>query len=129
VTKTCNVDAPVFWADLLVKPLLKARKKRKLVAKDLPKFPSVKRDLSFILDIGVSFEVIKEVAFKAENKILKTVSLFDVYEGDKLEKGKVSYAIGLILQDPSKTLTDKHIDKSVARILEEITKATGATLR
>ena len=128
-TKTCNVDAPVFWADLLVKPLLKARKKRKLVAKDLPKFPSVKRDLSFILDKGVSFEVIKEVAFKAENKILKTVSLFDVYEGDKLEKGKVSYAIGLILQDPSKTLTDKQIDKSVARILEEITKATGATLR
>jgi phenylalanyl-tRNA synthetase beta chain len=129
VTKTCNVDAPVFWADLLVKPLLKARKKRKLVAKDLPKFPSVKRDLSFILDKGVSFEVIKEVAFKAENKILSKVSLFDVYEGDKLEKGKVSYAIGLILQDPSKTLTDKQIDKSVARILEEITKATGATLR
>ena len=129
VTKTCKVDAPVFWADLLVKPLLKARKKRKLVAEDLPKFPSVKRDLSFILDKGVRFEMIKEVAFKAEHKILKKVSLFDVYEGDKLEKGKVSYAVGLILQDASKTLTDKQIDKSVARILEAITKATGATLR
>ncbi|MDG2311916.1 MAG: phenylalanine--tRNA ligase subunit beta, partial [Flavobacteriales bacterium] len=124
-----KVDAPVFWADLRVKPLLKARKKRKIVATELPKFPSVKRDLSFILDKSVSFESIKEVAFKAENKILKNVSLFDVYEGDKLEKGKVSYAISLTLQDVSKTLTDKQIDKSVARILAEITKTTGATLR
>ena len=73
--------------------------------------------------------MIKDVAFKAENKILKTVSLFDVYEGDKLEKGKVSYAIGLTLQDVGKTLTDKQIDKSVAKVLEAITKATGATLR
>ena len=112
-----------------MKPLLKARKKRKIIATELPKFPSVKRDLSFILDKSVSFESIKEVAFKAENKILKNVSLFDVYEGDKLEKGKVSYAIGLTLQDVSKTLTDKQIDKSVARILAEITKTTGATLR
>ena len=129
VTKMCKVDAPVFWADLRLKPLLKARKKRKIIATELPKFPSVKRDLSFILDKSVSFESIKEVAFKAENKILKNVSLFDVYEGDKLEKGKVSYAIGLTLQDVSKTLTDKQIDKSVARILAEITKTTGATLR
>ena len=129
VTKTCKVDEPIFWADLLVKPLLKARKKRKLIAKELPKFPSVKRDLSLILDKGVSFESIKEVAFKAESKILKDLSLFDVYEGDKLEKGKVSYAVGLVLQDANKTLTDKQIDKSVSRILDEITKATGAKLR
>ena len=104
-------------------------KNAKTSFKSISKFPSVKRDLSFILDKGVSFEVIKAVAFKAENKILKKVSLFDVYEGDKLEKGKVSYAIGLTLQDVSKTLTDKQIDKSVARILAEITKTTGATLR
>ena len=129
VTKMCKVDEPVFWADLLVKPLLKARKKRKIIARELPKFPSVKRDLSLILDRGISFESIKEFAFKAENKILKKMSLFDVYEGDKLEKGKVSYAVGLVLQDESKTLTDKQIDKSVARILDGITKATGATLR
>ena len=77
----------------------------------------------------MSFESIKDVAYRSENKLLKEVSLFDVYDGDKLEEGKVSYAIGLILQDESKTLTDKQIDKSVARILDGITKATGATLR
>jgi phenylalanyl-tRNA synthetase beta chain len=71
VTKMCKVDEPVFWADLLVKPLLKARKKRQIIARELPKFPSVKRDLSLILDRGISFESIKEFAFKAENKILK----------------------------------------------------------
>ena len=129
VTKMCEVDQPVFWGDLLIKPLLKARKKRKIIATELPKFPSVRRDLSLILDKGVSFESIKEIAYKSGNKLLKEVSLFDVYDGDKLEEGKVSYAIGLILQDESKTLTDKQIDKSVARILDGITKATGATLR
>ena len=129
VTMICGVDEPVFWADLLVQPLLHARNKRKIIASELPKFPSVKRDLSLVLDNGVSFESIKEAAYKSEKKLLINVTLFDVYEGDKLEKGKVSYAVGLVLQDKSKTLTDKHIDKSVSRILNGITKATGAVLR
>ena len=129
VTSMCGVDEPVFWADLLVKPLIKARKKRKIIAKSLPKFPSVKRDLSLVLDQGVTFEAIKEAAYKSERKLLKDVNLFDVYEGDKLEEGKVSYAVSLILQDDGKTLTDKHIDKSVARIIDGITKSTGAVLR
>ena len=77
----------------------------------------------------MSFESIKEAAFKSEKKLLKEVTLFDVYEGDKLEDGKVSYAVGLVLQDRNQTLTDKHIDKSVGRILEGISKATGAVLR
>jgi phenylalanyl-tRNA synthetase beta chain len=129
VTAKCDVEVPVYWADLLVKPLLKARKKRKIVARELPKFPSVRRDLSLILDKGVKFEDIKAAAESAERKLLISVSLFDVYEGDKLEKGNVSYAVSLVLQDPTKTLTDKHIDKSVARILESITEKTGASLR
>ena len=129
VTTMCGVDESVFWADLRVKPLLKARKKRQLIAKELSKFPSVKRDLSLVLNHGVSFESIKEAAFKSEKKLLKEVTLFDVYEGDKLDDGKVSYAVGLVLQDRNQTLTDKHIDKSVGRILEGISKATGAVLR
>jgi len=112
-----------------VKPLLKARKKRKIIARELPKFPSVRRDLSLILDKSVKFEDIKAAAEDAERKLLIGVNLFDVYEGDKLEAGKVSYAVSLVLQDPTKTLTDKHIDKSVARILESITEKTGASLR
>ena len=129
VTAMCDVEVPVFWADLLIKPLLKARKKRKIVARNLPKFPSVRRDLSLILDKSVMFEDIKSAAEFAERKLLIAVNLFDVYEGEKLEEGKVSYAVSLVLQDPTKTLTDKNIDKSVARILDSITEQTGAKLR
>ena len=129
VTVMCGVEENVFWADLLIKPLLKSRKKRKIIASSLPKFPSVRRDLSLVLDKSCRFEEIKRVAFKAERKLLKEITLFDVYEGDKLEKGKVSYAVSLVLQDEGKTLNDKQIDKSVSRILDAITTETGAILR
>ena len=129
VVEMCGASGDVFWADLLVKPLIRARKKRKVIAVDLPKFPSVRRDLSLVIDKGVTFQDIKSAAVSAEKKLLKGVNLFDVYEGDKLEAGKVSYAISLVLQDPNSTLTDKKIDKCVAKILESITQETGASLR
>lgn len=129
VVQICGMSGDVFWADLLVKPLIKSRKKRKVVAFDLPKFPSVRRDLSLVIDKAVTFEEIKTAAFNADRKLLYGVNLFDVYEGNKLEAGKVSYAISLILQDPNSTLTDKKIDKCVAKILESITEKTGASLR
>ena len=99
------------------------------MAYDLPKFPSVRRDLSLIIEKSVSFEQIKSAAFETERKLLKEVNLFDVYEGDKLDEGKVSYAISLIIQDPNSTLTDKKIDKCISRILDSITQKTGARLR
>ena len=129
VVEMCGMDGAVYWADLLVEPLLKARKKRKIVAYDLPKFPSVRRDLSLIIEKSVSFEQIKSAAFETERKLLKEVNLFDVYEGDKLDEGKVSYAISLVIQDPNSTLTDKKIDKCISRILDSITQKTGARLR
>ena len=129
VVEMCGMDGAVYWADLLVKPLLKARKTRKIVAYDLPKFPSVRRDLSLIINKSVSFEQIKNAAFETEKKLLKAVNLFDVYEGDNLDKGKVSYAISLVIQDPNSTLTDKKIDKCVSRILDSITQKTGGSLR
>lgn len=127
ICEMCDVDQPVYWADLLTKPLLK--KKKRIAATELPKFPSVRRDLSLILDKSVKFEDIKKAAFNSERKLLKEVNLFDVYEGDKLENNQVSYAISLVLQDKSQTLTDKKIDKSVSRILDGITHDTGAELR
>ena len=129
VVEMCGMDGAVYWADLLVKPLLKARKTRKIVAYDLPKFPSVRRDLSLIINKSVSFEQIKNAAFETEKKLLKAVNLFDVYEGENLDKGKVSYAISLVIQDPNSTLTDKKIDKCVSRILDSITQKTGGSLR
>ena len=71
----------------------------------------------------------EDAAMKAEKKLLKRVGLFDVYEGDKLEPGHVSYAVSLILQDEEKTLNDMRIEQSVQRILDGIVEATGAQLR
>jgi phenylalanyl-tRNA synthetase beta chain len=77
----------------------------------------------------VSFADLQNTAFRAERKLLKKVGLFDVYEGDKLEAGKKSYAISLRLQDEEKTLNDAIIDKSVERIRTAIEKEHGAVLR
>ena len=124
-----GVKQPVYWADFAVKPLVKISNRTKVKAQELAKFPSVRRDLSLILKEGTSFGAIRDAAMKAEKKLLKRVGLFDVYEGDKLEPGHVSYAVSLILQDEEKTLNDKRIEQSVKRILDGIVEATGAQLR
>ena len=124
-----GVKQPVYWADFAVKPLVKISNRTKVKAQELAKFPWVRRDLSLILKEGTSFGAIRDAAMKAEKKLLKRVGLFDVYEGDKLEPGHVSYAVSLILQDEEKTLNDKRIEQSVKRILDGIVEATGAQLR
>jgi phenylalanyl-tRNA synthetase beta chain len=55
--------------------------------------------------------------------------LFDVYQGDKLPEGKKSYAISLVLQDSEKTLTDSQIEKTMSKIISELTDKLGASLR
>ena len=129
VTALCDVQQPVFWADFLLEPLLMVSSRSTIQAKDLPKFPSVRRDLSLLLEKGTSFGAIRDAAWQAEKHLLKRVGLFDVYEGDKLDANHVSYAISLTLQDERKTLTDKRIDQCVQRILESIMNLTGAKLR
>ena len=82
-----------------------------------------------MLDNQVSFGEIYKLAFQAERKLLKEVDLFDVYEGDKVEMGKKSYAISFLLQDENKTLNDKEIDKIMLRLQQTFEKNVGATLR
>lgn len=129
VSALCDLQQPVFWADFLLEPLIAVANSSQVRAKDLAKFPSVRRDLSLILDKGISFAAIRDAAWQAEKHLLKKVGLFDVYAGDTLEANQVSYAISLTLQDDRKTLTDKRIDQSVKRILESITNLTGAKIR
>ena len=95
----------------------------------LSKFPSVRRDLAMIFDKGVTFEQVKKVAMAAENKILQEMSLFDVYEGDKIPAGKKQYAMSFILMSPTATLTDKAIEKAMARIQGAIEKELNGVLR
>ena len=95
----------------------------------LSKFPSVRRDLAMIFDKNVTFEQVKKVAMAAENKILQEMSLFDVYEGDKIPEGKKQYAMSFILMSTTATLTDKAIEKAMTRIQGAIEKELTGVLR
>ena len=94
-----------------------------------PKYPEVKRDLSFILDKNISYAQIEDLAFKQEKKLLNRINLFSIYEGDKIEKGKKAYAISFFLQDKFKTLTDKQIDKSMNGLMSLYERELGAVIR
>ena len=96
---------------------------------ELPKYPEVRRDLALLLNKDIQFGKIKELAFSTERKLLKKVSLFDVYEGEKIGIDKKSYAISFVLQDETKTLTDKQIDKIIENLIRVFEKELGATLR
>lgn len=128
VAQACEVDVPVFWADFDVATLWKAVKKRRVMARELARFPAVRRDLALVVSKSVAYETLKVAAEQAERKLLKGVELFDVYEGQGLEKGEKSYAMAFTLQNPDATLNDKQIDSAMSRILKALESA-GARLR
>lgn len=123
-----DIKQQVFYADILWDHLL-ANLSKEVKYREIPKYPEVRRDLALLLDSDVSFETLHSIALQTEKELLKKVALFDVYQGDKLPKGKKSYAMSFILQDNNKTLTDKQIDKTMAALVEAFKKQTGAQLR
>lgn len=124
-----DIKNQVYFANFNWDLVLKLIKSNKLVCEELPRFPEVRRDLSLVLNKDVKFEQLKSIALKTEKKLLKSVNLFDVYEGDKIAEGKKSYAVSFILQDADKTLTDSEIDAIMKRILQAYEKELGAQLR
>ncbi|MCF8364270.1 MAG: phenylalanine--tRNA ligase subunit beta [Bacteroidales bacterium] len=124
-----DIHQPVFWADFNWNMVLDILKNHKLSYKPVPKYPEVRRDLALLVNADIEFEQLKKIAFDCEKKLLKAVNLFDVYEGDKIEKGKKSYALSYILQDDTQTLTDKIIDKTMNKIAMTYAHRIGATLR
>lgn len=95
----------------------------------LPKTQPVKRDLSLLIDCAVSMADIEKVVRESERRLLRSVTLFDVYEGKNLPQGKKSYAISLTLQDDEKTLQEKHIDQIMSKIISNLQKQLNAELR
>ncbi len=128
-TKKFDVDAPVFFADINWNNMMKLIKGKGVSYYDIPKFPAVSRDLALLLDKKIEFAQIEEIAYQTERKLLKEVTLFDVYEGKNLEAGKKSYAINFVLQDETKTLNDKQIENIMSRIEQNIVQKLGAVIR
>lgn len=127
--KQFDIERPVFFADLNWDALMKATKKSSVLFTEISKFPSVSRDLALLIDKSVEFEQIEQIARQTEKKLLKSVELFDVYEGKNLPEGKKSYAVNFILQDEQKTLNDKQIDGIMQKLIANLKKQLNAELR
>jgi len=129
ILKNLNISADVFYGDLSWTAILKAIKNHKASYSPLQKYPEVKRDLALLIDKEVLFSTIKALAFKAEKQILRSVNIFDVYEGSNLPEGKKSYAVSFILQDEEKTLNEKQIEKTMNRLISVYEREVGAQIR
>ena len=129
IRKMMDIDAEVYFADLNWNAILAELGDQKVRYTELAKFPEVKRDLALLLDKSVSFAEIEKIAFETERKLLKSVNLFDVYEGKNLEEGKKSYAVSFVLQDETKTLTDGQIEPIMKKLQGNFETKLGAKLR
>ena len=128
LVKDFGIRHEIFYADLDTALLFKAANP-KFDVQEVPKFPEVKRDLSLVLDKRVSFDEIRKLIVGTERKLVKEVTAFDVYEGDKIPAGKKAYALGFTLLDESKTLTDDEIERTMNRLMSELEKKFGAIIR
>ena len=124
-----DVRQPVFAAEICWQTLLKLVSRVKVKFQEMPKFPEVRRDLAVLIDENVAYADLCRAAQKSVKKILKQVSLFDVYRGDKIPEGKKQYAINFVLQDSEKTLTDQEVEKAMSRLLATFQNQFGAVLR
>lgn len=126
--KDLGIKQEIFYAELLT-TLLFTSANPMLVAQEIPKFPEVRRDLSLVLDKGVSFDEIRKMVLNTEKRLIRDIIAFDVYEGDNLPAGKKAYALGFTLLDEAKTLTDEEIDKTMTRLMNAFEQTLGAVIR
>ncbi len=128
ILKDFGIKQDLFYGELYASLLFSAASP-KLVIRDVPKFPEVKRDLSLVLDAPVKFDQIQELVMQTEKKLIKEVVAFDVYEGDKIPQGKKAYALSFTLLDENKTLTDQEIEKTMERLMAALETRLGAVIR
>lgn len=127
--KQADIDREVYFADINWTQVTKAVKNVKVDFKEISKFPAVSRDLALLIDKNIEFAQIEQVAKQTEKKLLKSVELFDVYEGKNLPAGKKSYAVNFVLQDEQKTMNDKAIDAIMNKLIANLKKQLNCELR
>jgi len=129
ILKSMDIKQDVFYADFNWDLIMESLKKVNIQYSEVPKFPEVRRDLALLIDKAIHFEQLEQLAYQSEKNILKSVNLFDVYEGDKLPAEKKSYALSFVLQDESATLTDKQIEKIMEKLIKIFKEKVGAEIR
>jgi phenylalanyl-tRNA synthetase beta chain len=124
-----DIGQDVYWAHINWNSLMRIIKTHFIAFHELPKYPSVKRDLALLLDRGIKFSQVRDIAFHTEKNLLHDINLFDVYESDSLGKNKKSYAVSFLLRDDLKTMTDKNIDKIMNNLIRAFETELNAQIR
>ena len=129
VLRRFDIGQEVYYADMDWKVLMKEAARVKVTQREIAKFPPVRRDLALLLDKAVPFADVEQTVLAADRKLIRSVTLFDVYEGKHLPEGKKSYAISLVLQDSERTLKDQQIDAIMQKVIKSLQAKLGAELR
>lgn len=127
--KFFDIKKKIYYAEIDVPQLYHICSLQTVDFKQIPLHPEVKRDLALVIDNNIDYQKLEEIAYKYASKLLKNVSLFDVYEGDKIEKGKKSYALNFVLQHSEKTLTEEEINQTMNKLIKAYEQEVGAVLR
>ena len=127
--KAFDIKQQVFAAEISWPVLFEIVRRNRVKYKEMPRYPEVRRDLALLLDENVSFSELRKTAFQTEKQMLKNVSLFDVYRGDKIPAGKKQYAMNFVIQNPDQTLTDNDVERIMGKILGAFENKHRAALR
>ena len=127
--KAFDIKQQVYSAEISWPVLFEIVRRNRVKYKEMPRYPEVRRDLALLLDENVPFSELRKTAFQTEKQMLKNVSLFDVYRGDKIPAGKKQYALNFVIQNPDQTLTDSDVEKIMAKILGAFENKHRAALR
>lgn len=129
IRRMFDLRQQVYFLEMPFDQLVRATRKQRITATEPSKFPEVRRDLALLVDRNTTFATLRRIAFAAEKKLLRSVTLFDVYEGDKLPEGKKSYALGFVLEDRTRTLDERTIERTMANLTARFEQQAGAQVR
>ncbi len=125
-----HIKQPVFGALLHWENILKASEKVKVIFEEIPKTPTVRRDLAVVMDKGTRYAELQKTIKKAAGKLLTSMTVFDIYESkEHLGEGKISYAIKMIFQDTQRTLRDKDIEKIMNKVIQSLEEKLSVSIR
>ena len=127
--KYFDIKKPVYYAEIDMAQLFAEYLKNETLFTAIATMPLVKRDLALVVDKNVTYQQLEQVAVRLGSRHIKKISLFDVYEGDKLPENKKQYALNFVLQHPDKTMTDEEINKIMDKLVVAFERECGAKLR